>query len=201
MSYDDYNDKHNFTFRFDSNDGERHLEMNVNELYLYDIFARFKEFLQGCGYEINGEIEVVEYNSERDYDSGYTLTETPKHEPKFDFSNIPNNNWPFGESKSASMPKHSEHGWNEWNNSYSLTTDGIPSLTTFDLTQIKPIDLSSLTVTNLETGEVKPHSEWAGLNKYPTMAPLSSEQIQSWTTEMPGTLGSAKYNWSQYEGR
>ena len=41
MSYydDDYNDKHNFTFRFDSNDGERHLEMNCNELYLGDIFA------------------------------------------------------------------------------------------------------------------------------------------------------------------
>jgi len=185
MSYDDYNDKHNFTFRFDSNDGERHLEMNVNELYLYDIFARFKEFLQGCGYEINGEIEVVEYNSERDYDSGYTLTEPPKHEPKFDFSNIPNNNWPFGESKSASMPKHSEHGWNDWNNSYSLTTNGIPSLTT--------VDLSSLTVTDLSTLTTKSWSEWSKpVNEYPTMAPLTSEQVYSWSTEMPGTLGSAK---------
>ena len=170
MSYDDYNDKHNFTFRFDSNDGERHLEMNVNELYLYDIFARFKEFLQGCGYEINGEIEEVEYKSERDYDSGYTLTEPPKHEPKFDFSNIPNNNWPFG----------------------SLKTESIPALTTADLAQIQPIDLSSLTVTNLETGEVKSHSDWSSINKYPTMAPLTSEQIYSWSTEMPGTLGGAK---------
>jgi hypothetical protein len=181
MSYDDYNDKHNFTFRFDSNDGERHLEMNVNELYLYDIFARFKEFLQGCGYEIHGEIEVVEYNSERDYDSGYTLTEPPKHEPKFDFSNIPNNNWPFGDTKAQS----------------------IPALTTADLAQIQSVDLSSLTVTDLSTLTTKSWSEWSGtgINKYPTMAPLTSEQIQSWTTEMPGTLGSAKYNWSQYEGR
>ena len=170
MSYDDYNDKHNFTFRFDSNDGERHLEMNVNELYLYDIFARFKEFLQGCGYEINGEIEVVEYNSERDYDSGYTLTEPPKHEPKFDFSNIPNNNWPFGE----------------------LKTQSIPALTTADLAQIQPVDLSSLTVTDLSTMTTKSWSDWSGINKYPTMAPLTSEQIQSWTTEMPGTLGGAK---------
>lgn len=173
MSYDDYNDKHNFTFRFDSNDGERHLEMNVNELYLYDIFARFKEFLQGCGYEIHGEIEEVEYNSPS------TWTEPPKHEPKFDFSNIPNNNWPFGE----------------------LKTESIPALTTADLSQIKPIDLSSLKVTNLETGEVKSHFDWSSINKYPTMAPLTSEQVKSWTTEMPGTLGSAKYNWSQYEGR
>ena len=174
MSYDDYNDKHNFTFRFDSNDGERHLEMNVNELYLYDIFARFKEFLQGCGYEIHGEIEEVEYNSPS------TWTEPPKHEPKFDFSNIPNNNWPFGE----------------------LKTESIPALTTADLAQIQSVDLSSLTVTDLSTLTTKSWSEWSKpVNEYPTMAPLTSEQIQSWTTEMPGTLGSAKYNWSQYEGR
>ncbi len=191
MSYDDYNDKHNFTFRFDSNDGERHLEMNVNELYLYDIFARFKEFLQGCGYEIHGEIEVVEYNSERDYDSGYTLTQPPKHEPKFDFSNIPNNNWPFGALKTDAV------GVVEW------PPSSIPALTTADLAQIQSVDLSSWTVTDLSTLSTKSWSEWSGtgINKYPTMAPLSSKQIQSWTTEMPGTLGSAKYNWSQYEGR
>ena len=167
MSYDDYNEKHNFTFRFDSNDGERHLEMNVNELYLYDIFARFKEFLQGCGYEIHGVIEEVEYNTPS------TLTEPPKHEPKFDFSNIPNNNWPFG----------------------TLKSEPLPTLTT--------VDLSSITVTDLSTLTTKPWGDWSGtgVNKYPTMAPLTSEQIQSWSTEMPGTLGSAKYKWSQYEGR
>ena len=164
MSYydDDYNDKHNFTFRFDSNDSERHLEMNCNELYLGDIFARFKEFLQGCGYEVHGEIGVVEYDSE---------PEQVKQETKFDFSNIPNNNWPFG----------------------SLKTESIPALTT--------ADFASLTVTDLSTLTSKSWDDWSGINKFPTMAPLTSEQIQSWSTEMPGTLGSAKYNWSQYEGR
>ena len=164
MSYDDYNDTHNFTFRFDSNDGERHLEMNVNELYLYDIFARFKEFLQGCGYEVHGEIGVVEYDSE---------PEQVKQETKFDFSNIPNNNWPFG----------------------TLKSEPLPTLTT--------VDLSSITVTDLSTLTTKPWGDWSGtgVNKYPTMAPLTSEQTQSWSTEMPGTLGSAKYKWSQYEGR
>jgi hypothetical protein len=159
--YDDYNEKHNFTFRFDSNDGEVHLEMNCNELYLNDILARFKEFMQGCGYAIHGEIGVVEYDSE---------PEQVKQEPKFDFSNIPNNNWPFG----------------------SLKTESIPTLTTADLAQIKPIDLSSLTVTDLSTMTTQSYSDWSGINKYPTMAPLTSEQIQSWSTEMPGTLGSAK---------
>ena len=169
--YDDYNEKHNFTFRFDSNDGERHVEMNCNELYLDDIFARFKEFLQGCGYEIHGEIEEVEYNSEQDYGSGYRLNEPPQHEPKWDFSNIPNNNWPFGE----------------------LKTEPISALTT--------AALASLTVTDLSTMTTKSWSDWSSINKYPTMAPLSSEQIQSFKMEMPSTLGSAKYNWSQYEGR
>ena len=161
---DDYNDNHSFTFRFSSSDDERNLEMNCNELYLNDIFARFKEFLQGCGYEINGEIEVVEYNSERDYDSGYTLTEPPKHEPKFDFSNIPNNNWPFGE----------------------LKTESIPALTT--------ADLASITVTDLSTLTTHAYGDWSGtgVNKYPTMAPLTSEQVYAWKTEMPGTLGGAK---------
>ena len=158
MSYydDDYNDKHNFTFRFDSNDGERHLEMNCNELYLGDIFARFKEFLQGCGYEINGEIEEVEYNSPS------TWTEPPKHEPKFDFSNIPNNNWPFGE----------------------LKTESIPALTT--------ADIASLTVTDLSTMTTHAYGDWSGVNKYPTMAPLTTEQVASWKMEAPGTLGGAK---------
>lgn len=75
-------DKHNLTFRFDSNDGERHLEMNCNELFLGDILDRFKEFLQGCGYEVDGMIDVVPYEN-----------------TKFDFSEIPRNNWPFGEKK------------------------------------------------------------------------------------------------------
>ena len=162
---DDYNDKHNFTFRFDSNDGERHLEMNVNELYLDDIFARFKEFLQGCGYEIHGEIEEVEYNSEQNYtsdDSGYRLDRPPTHEPKWDFSNIPNNNWPFGE----------------------LKTEPLPALTT--------ADFASITVTDLSTMTTHAYGDWSGVNKYPTMAPITTEQIESWKMEMPGTLGGAK---------
>jgi hypothetical protein len=78
--------KHNLTFSFDSNDGERHLEMNCNELYIDDILDRFKEFLQGCGYEIDGMIDVVPYV-------------VPHENTQFDFSAIPKNNWPFGEKK------------------------------------------------------------------------------------------------------
>jgi hypothetical protein len=166
--YDDYNEKHSFTFRFDSNDGEVHLEMSVNELYIQDVLDRFREFLLGCGYQVNGEIDIVEYNSEQDHDSGYTLTEPPKHEPKFDFSNVPNNNWPFG----------------------SLKPEPIPALTT--------ADLSGITVTDLSTLTTHSYGDWSGVNKYATMAPLTSEQIYSWSTEMPGTIGGAKVSRGNY---
>jgi len=75
---------------------------------------------------------------------------------------------------------------------YQWKNEPLPSLTTFDLTQIKPIDLSSLTVTDLSTMTTHAYNDWTGINKYPTMSPLTSEQIQSWSMPMPGTLGSAK---------
>jgi len=94
------NDDHNFTFKFDSSDGKTSLEMNFNELYLDDIFNQFKAFLQGCGYEIDGYIDVVPWHNH-----------LPQNEqPQFDFSNIPNNNWPFGqkESDAQSLTQASE---------------------------------------------------------------------------------------------
>ncbi len=57
MDFD--NDTHNFTIRFDSSDGNRSLEMNFNELFLDDILNQFRDFLRGCGYEIDGHIQVV----------------------------------------------------------------------------------------------------------------------------------------------
>ena len=83
--------KHNLTFRFDSNDDERTLEMNCNEVFLGDILDRFKEFLQGCGYVIDGQLEVA---------PSWDDFEKRTDDTKIDFSNIPNNNWPFAEKKS-----------------------------------------------------------------------------------------------------
>ena len=76
-----------------------------------------------------------------------------KESPKFDFSNIPNNNWPFG----------------------GLTSQPIPALTTVDISSFSSPDSSNFKV-----------------NEFPTMAPLTKEQIESWKMEMPGTLGGAK---------
>ena len=85
MNFND--DDHNFTFRFDSSDGKKRVEMDFSELYIQDILNQFKSFLQACDYEINGNIEIVE---DEDEEGLY------REQPKFDFSNIPNNNYPFG---------------------------------------------------------------------------------------------------------
>lgn len=92
MDFD--SDNHNFTFRFDSNDGERTLEMNCNSLFLQDILDQFRDFLQGCGYIVDGQLEVVPYEIET-----VVNTEKEYRQDNFDFSNIPNNNWPFHEKK------------------------------------------------------------------------------------------------------
>lgn len=83
-------DNHSFTFRFDSNGGERTLEMNCNSLFLQDVLDQFRDFLQGCGYIVDGQLEVVPYEIET-----VVNTEKEYHQGHFDFSNIPNNNWPF----------------------------------------------------------------------------------------------------------
>jgi hypothetical protein len=103
------NDNHSFTFRFHSAEGERDLEMNCNALYLGDILDRFRDFLQGCGYQIDGMIDVVSFEKE---ESPVTLGE----QSKFDFSNIPNNNWMFSGTMNDTIPP--------------LTTNDISSLTT-----------------------------------------------------------------------
>ncbi len=147
MDFDNDNyESHNFTIRFDSNDGNRSLEMNFNELFLDDILNQMRDFLRGCGYEIDGQIAVIPWDQEE--------PEDPKqYQKEFSFENIPNNNWPFG-----------------------LKTESIQALTTADIAAIKTIDLSSL-------------------NHYPTMAPLTTQQMYSWSTDMPGTLGGAKMSY------
>ena len=101
MDFD--NENHNFTIRFDSNDGNRSLEMNFNELFLDDILNQMRDFLRGCGYEIDGQIQVVPSEHEDVYvgtDDYLVLDDAPD----FSFENIPNNNWPFSATVNDTIP-------------------------------------------------------------------------------------------------
>ena len=122
MDFD--NDTHNFTIRFDSNDGNRSLEMNFSELFLDDILNQMRDFLRGCGYEIDGQIAVVPFEEESD---NLVLTD----EPDFSFENIPNNNWPFSATMNDTIPP--------------LTTKDVVSLSTEPVTFAMPGTVGSAT--------------------------------------------------------
>jgi hypothetical protein len=100
MSYN--SDEHSFTFRFHSAEGERDLEMNCNALYVGDILSFMRDFLQGCGYEIDGTIEVVPFETDEEFENDPPLNYNeydgyaPKQD-KFSMDHLPNNGWPFGE--------------------------------------------------------------------------------------------------------
>jgi len=89
-------DEHSFTFRFHSAEGERDLEMNYNALYLSDIFERFRDFLQGCGYLIEGQIEVIPFSKASESHES--------HEERFSMDHLPNNGWPFGSTMNDTIP-------------------------------------------------------------------------------------------------
>ena len=120
MSYN--SDEHNFTFRFHSAEGERDLEMNCNALYVGDILSFMRDFLRGCGYEIDGTIEVVPYETYEESDVNVPLNYNeydgyaPKQD-KFSMDHLPNNGWPFGLGQPIQ----------------SLTTADIQPLTTVDI--------------------------------------------------------------------
>lgn len=159
-----------FRFEFYGKGGEAiTLEFDSNSRI--DILQNIQRFLTACGYTFFGTLtDYVEPKNHTPItgtqfevnSDGYRLGRAPLHEPKWDFSNIPNNNWPFGKLKSEPLP--------------ALTT----------------VDLTPLTVTDLTTMTTHSYSDWTNINKYPTMAPLTTEQVASWKMEAPGTLGGAK---------
>lgn len=174
-SYGEAEDKRHFRFYYDDQQGKS-ITMNVSTSDgAFGIVKEFEKFLKACGYIPHGKVIITapETVSERLAPRENVIAQAAKEErvakPSFDFSNIPNNSWLFG-----SQP--------------------IPSITTADLAAIKPIDLSGITVTDLSTLTSQSWTEWSQpkVNQYPTMAPLTTQQIQSWSTDMPGTLGGAK---------
>ena len=159
--------KDSFVFEFSGKDGNM-ITFQIDSNSRTEILQQFQRFLTACGYTFFGTLKdhvepkenvniwgeaakEKKWVNEGYNVKGYELDRKPLHEPKWDFSNIPNNNWPFG----------------------SLKSEPLPTLTT--------VDLSALTST-----------DYSKINQFPTMAPLTTEQVYAWKTEMPGTLGGAK---------
>ena len=174
----------NYSFGYYTEDG-KHVNISFRAEPDYDldiVFNEFRNFLIASGHDVEGEIGELGVDDGSYEDEPLVENWTDRYEyqkaiqnptqDKFSMDHLPNNGWPFG----------------------GLTTASIPALTT---AQIAP-----LTVTDLSTMTTHSYSDWTKVNQFPTMAPLTSEQVQSWSlpsdgvkswqVNMPGTLGGAK---------
>jgi hypothetical protein len=179
-----YNDdeRGHYNFSFSDSDG-KHISVSFRAEPDYDldiVFNEFKNFLIASGHDVEGDIGELGVDDGSYEDGPMERTQfEPKDrlmqnqtQDKFSMDHLPNNGWPFG----------------------GLTSASIPALTT--------ADIAPLTVTDLSTMTTHSYSDWTKVNQFPTMAPLTSEQVQSWSlptqdikswqVNMPGTLGGAK---------
>jgi hypothetical protein len=69
-------------------DAKRTVEFEAETLD--QLLNEFEMFLRGCGFYFRGTLDIVSYDDDI------------KSEDKFDFSQIPQNNWPFGSFKPQS---------------------------------------------------------------------------------------------------
>ena len=195
-----YNDERsNYSFNFHTEDGKHvNIQFRADPDYDLDIiFAEIKNFLIASGHDIQsdiGEIHAYDESYEDDDETNLykdRLMQNPTQD-KFSMDNIPNNNWMFGPNvigqtwpTDAAAQYFSQQGMKQeqnWHNTWGSSS--IPALTS--------ADFASLTVTDLQTLSTQGYSDWANINKHPTMAAITQEQIKSWTTSAPGTLGGAK---------
>jgi hypothetical protein len=159
----------NYSFGYYTEDG-KHVNISFRAEPDYDldiVFNEFKNFLIASGHDVEGDIGELgiddgSYEDGDIYSDEIHAMTQAQSADKFSMDHFPNNGWPFG----------------------GLTTASIPALTS--------ADFASLTVTDLQTLSTQGYSDWANINKHPTMAAITQEQIKSWKTSAPGTLGGAK---------
>jgi hypothetical protein len=170
----------NYSFNFSDNDG-KHMNISFRAEY-YDLDIIFQEFRNFLIASGHDiEGEIGEvFQDNEDYDDSDEVHAMTQAQAADKFS----------------MDHLPNNGWPFG----GLTTASIAALTT--------ADLAPLTVTNLDTNQTYSYKDTYG--KFPTMSPLTQEQIQSWTLssdqiqsltvadlsswkmDAPGTLGGAK---------
>ena len=171
----------NYSFNFSDNDG-KHINVSFRAESDYDLDIVFSEFKNFLiASGHDVEGDIGElFHDNEDYDDSDEVHAMTQAQAADKFS----------------MDHLPNNGWPFG----GLTTASIAALTT--------ADLAPLTVTNLDTNQTYSYKDTYG--KFPTMSPLTQEQIQSWTLssdqiqsltvsdlsswkmDAPGTLGGAK---------
>jgi len=169
--YDD--GRSNYNFSFSDNDG-KHISVSFRAEPDYDldiIFNEFRNFLIATNHDIEGQIgELGIDESEQDDDDESYPQSWGKKADDILLESIDAMKQAQSSDK-FSMGHLPNNGWPFG----GLTTASIPALTTEQIAAltVKPIDLSQV-------------------NQYPTMSPITSEQIKSWKFDAPGTIGDIK---------
>ena len=204
--YDD--GRSNYSFNFSDNDG-KHINVSFRAESDYDldiVFSEFKNFLIASGHDVEGDIGELN-SDEGSYEDGDDDDSYPQSWGKEADEILLESIDAMKQSQQAkdkfSMDHLPNNGWPFG----GLTTASIAALTT--------ADLAPLTVTNLDTNQTYAYKDTYG--KFPTMAPLTTQQIQSWTLsseqiqsltvadlsswkmDAPGTLGGAKVTFGNPE--
>jgi hypothetical protein len=169
-----YNDERsNYSFNFHTEDG-KHVNISFRAEPDYDldiVFNEFKNFLIASGHDIEGEIGELFHDNE-DYDD-----EPQIHQDKFSMDHLPNNGWPFGGLTTTDISAlTSSHDWSKVNQyptmapitsqqiqSWSLSTEGIQSLTVADLSSWKMDAPGTLGGAKVTFGD--PKNDWSPRSK------------------------------------
>jgi len=167
-----------YVFSYSDSEG-KHVDIRFRAESDYDldvIFHEFRNFLIAAGHEVENEIgEIHAYDESHEDDDDDYAQSWGKEADDILLESIDAMKQHQAADK-FSMESFPNNGWPFG----GLTTASMPRLTTTDFASLKPIDFSSI-------------------NKYPTMAPWTTEQIQAltsadiaaWSVPSPGTIGGA----------
>ena len=181
-----------YSFNFSDSDG-KHITMSFRAEQDYDldiVFNEFRNFLIASGHDVEGEIgELFHHEDENEDDDDSYAQSWGKEADDILLESIDAMKQSQRAKDLVQNPTQSKFSMDH------LPNNGWPfgALTT--------TDISSITST-----------DWSSLNQYPTMAPLTQENVESWnlkkqgiqalssadiealTFKAPGTIGGAKVN-------
>jgi len=170
----------NYNFSFYDNEG-KHVEVRFRAEPDYDldiIFNEFRNFLIATNHDIEGQIgELGVDDDDWEDESAEQSLGVDCVEKINDFyaskDKLVQNPTQIHQDK-FSMDHLPNNGWPFG----GLTTESIPALT--------PEQIAALTVKPIDLSQV---------NQYPTMSPITQEQIKSWKFDAPGTIGGVKVSY------
>jgi hypothetical protein len=165
--YDDGRSNYNFSF---SNSDGKHISVSFRAEPDYDldiIFNEFRNFLIATNHDVEGPIGELGIDEDDSDDDSYMQSWDADTDEVHAMTQAQS-------SDKFSMNHLPNNGWPFG----GLTTSSIPALTKeqIDALTVKSIDLSQV-------------------NQYPTMSPITSEQIKSWKFDAPGTIGGIKVSY------